>query len=194
MPKRKVIVWNVPNVLSMFRLLLVPVFWVMMVGLKKNYWALGVFVLATATDMLDGFIARKTHQITDFGKLLDPLADKLMTLSVLVTLLIRRIIPWTPVVLIGIKEMLMLTGGIVLYNKKIVVHSLFVGKLAQVAVCAALALSFFSPLFTDMSFQPHTALLWIGVGAAYTALVVYARSVIRQLRGVENTYGERTED
>lgn len=185
--------WTVPNMLTMFRLALVPVYWVLMMGYRLNYWALGVFVLATLTDVLDGFLARRYNQITDFGKLMDPLADKLMTLSVLFTLLLRHIIPWVPVALLGLKELIMLSGGIALYNRKIVVHSLFVGKFAQTAVCLALFLSFFSDQFTDLSFQPHTALLWIGVGAAYTALMVYVRSVIRQLRGVESTYKERKE-
>lgn len=193
MSKSKTAIWNIPNTLSMVRLLLIPVFWMLMLGAQHDHIALAVFAAATATDMLDGYIARKTQQITDLGKLLDPLADKLMTLSVLVTLLIRQIISWRPVALLALKELIMLVGGICLYKRKIVVHSLFVGKLAQVAVCSALALSFFSKSFTDLSFQPHTALLWIGVGAAYTALVVYVRSVVRQLRGVENTYGARTE-
>lgn len=185
--------WTVPNVLTMFRLALVPVLWVLMLGCEQDDWALGVFVTATLTDVLDGFLARRYHQVTDFGKLMDPLADKLMVLSVMATLLIRGIIPWIPVALLALKELIMLTGGILLYNRKIVVHSLFVGKFAQTAVCLALFLSFFARCFTDLSFQPHIALLWIGVGAAYTALVVYVRSVIRQLRGVENTYNERLE-
>ena len=191
MPDRKQKLWTIPNILTFFRLALIPVYWMIMMGLKEDFWALGVFVLATATDMLDGFLARKWHQITDVGKLMDPLADKLMVLSVLATLLLRGIISWIPVALLAAKELLMLTGGILLYNRKIVVHALFVGKFAQVAVCLALFLSFFTKYFTDLSFQPHTALLWIGVGAAYTALVVYVRSVIRQLRGVENTYNQR---
>ena len=64
-------IWTVPNVLTMFRLALVPVYWVLMMGYKQNYWALGVFVLAACTDMLDGFLARKYNQITDFGKWAD---------------------------------------------------------------------------------------------------------------------------
>ena len=128
--------WTIPNVLTLIRLILVPVYWVLMLGYHLDYWALGAFLLASATDMLDGFLARRMQCITDFGKLMDPLADKLMVLSVLFTLLIRGIIPWEPVAL-------------------------------------------------------HIILLWIGVGAAYTALVVYVRSVVRQLRGVENTYNER---
>ena len=193
MSKRKQALWTVPNVLTMFRLALVPVFWVLMLGYRLDFWALGAFVLATLTDVLDGFLARRFNQVTDFGKLMDPLADKLMVLSVLATLLIRGIIPWLPVALLALKELIMLTGGILLYNRKIVVHSLFVGKFAQTAVCLALFLSFFAGYFTDLTFQPHITLLWVGVGAAYTALVVYVRSVIRQLRGVENTYNQRTE-
>ncbi|MBQ9196294.1 MAG: CDP-alcohol phosphatidyltransferase family protein [Clostridia bacterium] len=186
-------IWTVPNVLTMFRMALIPVYWVLMIGYEKNYWALGVFVLAACTDMLDGFLARKYHQITDFGKLMDPLADKLMTLSVMATLLIRGIISWEALALLALKEFIMLVGGILLYNRKIVVHSLFVGKFAQTCLCLALILSFFADKFENLSFQPHTALLWIGVGAAYSALVVYVRSVIRQLRGVENTYKAREE-
>ena len=182
--------WTIPNVLTLIRLM-VPVYWVLMLGYHLDYWALGAFLLASATDMLDGFLARRMQCITDFGKLMDPLADKLMVLSVLFTLLIRGIIPWEPVALLGGKELLMLIGGACLYNRKIVVHSLFVGKFAQVAVSMALILSFFHCRFEQLALPLHIILLWIGVGAAYTALVVYVRSVVRQLRGVENTYNER---
>ena len=192
MPDRKKL-WTVPNLLTMLRLALIPVFWVLMVGLRLNYWALAAFALATVTDMLDGFLARRLNQVTDFGKLMDPLADKLMVLSVLATMLLRGVITWKPVALLALKELIMLLGGILLYRRRIVVHALFVGKLAQAAVCLALILSFFSESFTDLSFQPHTALLWIGVGAAYTALVVYVRSVVRQLRGEESTYDKLDE-
>ena len=124
---------------------------------------------------------------------MDPLADKLMTLSVMATLLIRGIISWEPLALLACKELMMLIGGLLLYNRKIVVHSLFVGKIAQTCLCLALILSFFADRFECLSPQPHTTLLWVGVGAAYSALVVYVRSVFRQLRGVENTYKERRE-
>ena len=166
--------WTIPNVLTLIRLILVPVYWVLMLGYHLDYWALGAFLLASATDMLDGFLARRMQCITDFGKLMDPLADKLMVLSVLFTLLIRGIIPWEPVALLGGKELLMV-----------------VGKFAQTAVSMALILSFFHCRFEQLALPLHIILLWIGVGAAYTALVVYVRSVVRQLRGVENTYNER---
>ena len=171
--------WTIPNVLTLIRLILVPVYWVLMLGYHLDYWALGAFLLASATDMLDGFLARRMQCITDFGKLMDPLADKLMVLSVLFTLLIRGIIPWEPVALLGGKELLMLIGGACLYNRKIVVHSLFVGKFAQVAVSLALILSFFHCRFEQLALPLHIILLWIGVGAAYTARVVHLLSVVR---------------
>ena len=186
-------IWTVPNVLTMIRMALIPVYWVVMMVYKLNYWALAVFVTAACTDMLDGFLARKYHQITDFGKLMDPLADKLMTLSVMATLLIRGMISWEPLALLAGKEFIMLLGGILLYNRKIVVHSLFIGKFAQTCLCISLILSFFRDEFENLSIQPHTAILWIGVGAAYTALVFYIHTVVRQLRGVETIYDQREE-
>ena len=186
-------IWTVPNVLTMFRMALIPVYWVLMIGYRLNYWALAVFVLAACTDMLDGFLARRYHQITDFGKLMDPLADKLMTLSVMATLLIRGIISWLPLAMLAGKELIMLIGGVLLYNRKIVVHSLFVGKFAQTCLCLALILSFFADQFEHLSPQPHTTLLWIGVGAAYTALVFYIHTVVRQLRRGETIYDQREE-
>ena len=186
-------IWTVPNVLTMIRMALIPVFWVLMLGYRLNYWALAVFVVAALTDMLDGFLARKYHQITDFGMLMDPLADKLMTLSVMATLLIRGMISWEPLALLAGKEFIMLLGGILLYKRKIVVHSLFIGKFAQTCLCISLILSFFADEFENLSIQPHTAILWIGVGAAYTALVFYIHTVVRQLRGVETIYDQREE-
>ena len=86
-------VWTIPNVLTMIRLLLVPVFVVLF--LKGHKMAsLGVFIAASLTDMLDGYLARKLNQITDFGKLFDPLADKLMVLSAMVCQGIAGVFPW----------------------------------------------------------------------------------------------------
>ena len=76
-------IWNVPNVLTILRLLLIPVFVVLHVmGFPKM--ALLTFCVASFTDWLDGHIARKHNLITDFGKLMDPLADKLMVCTALI--------------------------------------------------------------------------------------------------------------
>lgn len=77
---------NTPNMLTLLRVIMVPVFmWALLSGF---YWiAIIVFVLASFTDQLDGYLARKNNQITTFGKLMDPLADKILTISALVCLL-----------------------------------------------------------------------------------------------------------
>ena len=193
MSLKKSDILTVPNILTIIRMALIPVFWVLMMVYNLNYWALATFVLASLTDVVDGYIARKYNQITDFGKLFDPLADKLMVLSVLITLWLRKIIPGLAVLLMAFKELFLIFSSAVLYKRQIVVHSLFVGKFAQCAICLALFLSFFADSFTQLTVQPHIALLWIGIGAAYTALFFYTRTIIRQLRGVETTYSNRTD-
>ena len=73
-------IWNVPNVLTMIRIALIPVFVVLYVNGQQKA-ALAVFLAASFTDYLDGYLARKLNQITAFGKLMDPLADKIMVLT-----------------------------------------------------------------------------------------------------------------
>lgn len=184
---------TIPNILTIIRMALIPVFWILMMVYNLNFWALATFAIASATDVVDGYIARKYNQITDFGKLFDPLADKLMVLSVLITLWLRKIIPGFTVILMAFKELFLIFSSAVLYKREIVVHSLFVGKFAQCAICLALFLAFFADSFAHMTLPPHIALLWIGIGAAYTALFFYTRTIIRQLRGVETTYSNRTD-
>ena len=77
--------WNIPNALSLLRLLLIPVFGVLYLA-KQDAWAFGVWIFSGGTDMLDGMIARKCNQITECGKLLDPLADKLLTIAAMTVL------------------------------------------------------------------------------------------------------------
>jgi len=79
--------FNVPNTLTAIRMLLIPVY-VVLFGNGQRYPALGVFLAASLTDLLDGMIARCYHQITNLGKLMDPLADKLMVLTVLFSMAI----------------------------------------------------------------------------------------------------------
>ena len=72
---------NLPNKLTILRVLLVPVFMLVLLLGWSKYIALGIFLIASLTDLLDGHIARKYNLITDFGKFMDPLADKLLVIS-----------------------------------------------------------------------------------------------------------------
>lgn len=181
---------NVPNVLTVIRLLLVPVY-VALFAAGEKYSALTVFLLASFTDLLDGRIARKYNLITDFGKLMDPLADKIMVLTAMFSMAIgnRRIapvIPWSAVVILLAKEAYMVYGAARLYNKGIVAYSSMIGKAAQCAFIASLVAVYFHDWFAQ-----HCAgwfmtldllLLWLAVILTLCALVFYIRHYRREAR------------
>ncbi|MBP3580865.1 MAG: CDP-alcohol phosphatidyltransferase family protein [Clostridia bacterium] len=127
---------DIPNLLSVIRILLVPVF-VYMFMTGKHTGAVVVFILSGLTDVLDGYIARKYNYISDLGKFLDPFADKLTQFSAFVCLYLTQLVPlWMPV-LYFIKELGTLIGALVVFrNKKKVVKSNIFGKLATFFVFA----------------------------------------------------------
>ncbi len=177
-------VWTIPNVLTMIRLLLVPVFVVVYfrTAAEPKYAALAVFAAASLTDMLDGFLARKLNQITDFGKLFDPLADKLMVLTALVCQALTGVFPWAAVIVVACKELFMVIGGLFLLSRDVVVYSNIFGKAAQVSFILSLILSFFHVPLEEWGTRLDLILLWITVGLAILAMVVYAAEYLRSLK------------
>lgn len=137
------LVFNLPNVLTIIRFLLIPVF---AVFLTQDVRAVAAFIYCTAcaTDILDGYLARKNNQITQFGRYMDPLADKLIQLTAVFILGIKRDIPmFIPYIALA-KEGLMIIGGYVLYKKlnfKIV--SNWFGKLTTILFFVAILLGIF---------------------------------------------------
>lgn len=100
-------VWNIPNALTILRLVLVPVFLVLLGsgGTVERWWALAVFVVASITDQVDGSLARSRNQITPFGTLMDPIADKALTLGAFVMLSVLGEIPWWITIVIAVREL-----------------------------------------------------------------------------------------
>ncbi len=100
--------WNVPNILTVIRIILVPVYVVLLfMGPEVFSWRLAatiVFLVAMLTDLADGFIARKYNLITDFGKLWDPIADKALTGAAFICLSILGELPWAFTVIILLRE------------------------------------------------------------------------------------------
>ncbi len=177
-------VWTIPNVLTMIRLLLVPVFVVVYfrTSAEPKYAALAIFAAASLTDMLDGYLARKLNQITDFGKLFDPLADKLMVLSAMVCQAVTGVFPWAAVIVVACKELVMVLGGLFMLSRDVVVYSNIVGKAAQVCFILSLILSFFHVPLAEWGTRLDLILLWITVGLAVLAMVVYAAEYLRSLK------------
>ena len=130
---------NTPNMLTLFRVILVPIFmWALLSGF---YWAaVIIFVIASFTDQLDGYLARKNNQVTTFGKLMDPLADKILTISALVCLLgIGADFINSAVVMIIIARELIVTGvrQLAMGENKVIAASMW-GKAKTVSQMAAL--------------------------------------------------------
>ncbi len=132
---------HVPNILTIIRFILIP-FIVISLALDNYISALIFFTLSSLSDVLDGYIARKFNAITDFGKLMDPLADKLTQISTLTTLYIKRIIPFWIVLVVIVKEIVLISGASFLYGKKLVVSSKWYGKLSTVILYLAVVSSF----------------------------------------------------
>lgn len=176
-------IWTVPNALTMLRLLLIPVYW-NLITVDRERAALVVFILASLTDLLDGYIARKYNLVTDFGKLFDPLADKLMVMSVMSSLTIRGILPWPALAIILAKELLMVIGSCILLRHELVVYAKPIGKFAQFIIVVALVASFFHAEYG--AFPVHLALLWAGIALTIGAFFYY---LIMGLRALHNTQG-----
>jgi len=101
--------WNLPNYLTVFRFVLVPVFGWLLLAEGGHVWgyrlaALAVFGVAMVTDSIDGDLARRRKQVTDFGKVADPIADKAMLGMALIGLSIIGIVPWWVTVIILVRE------------------------------------------------------------------------------------------
>ena len=140
---------NTPNKLTLLRVIMVPLFmWLLDVNI---YAALAVFVLASLTDQLDGHLARKYNQVTTFGKLMDPLADKILTISALVCFAasgVHFINKW--VVMVIVARELIVTGIrlIALENSNVIAASMW-GKaktVSQLAAIIAVMLDMIVPL------------------------------------------------
>ncbi|TAK69688.1 MAG: CDP-alcohol phosphatidyltransferase family protein [Actinomycetota bacterium] len=137
-------VLTVPNLLSLLRLLAIPLFLVLLAR-QADGVALAVLVLSAATDWLDGVLARRLHQISALGQVLDPLVDRLWIAATLVGLALRQIVPWWVVVALLGRDLVLLTLLPALRRRglnALPVH--FLGKLATFLILAALPLLLFA--------------------------------------------------
>lgn len=100
--------WTLPNAMSFARLLGVPLFLWLLLGLHADVWALVVLIIAGATDWLDGAVARATGQTSRLGAMLDPLADRLYIAATVIGLAIRGMIPWWVVIALAARDLMLL--------------------------------------------------------------------------------------
>lgn len=171
---------HIPNILTVIRFLLIPPI-VITIAYEQFILALIFLILSALTDILDGAIARKFDLITDFGKLIDPLADKTTQMAILVTLGIKGIIPFWILAIVVIKEFAMIAGASFLYGKELVVSSKWYGKLATVLFYVAISCSLIihylnSNVFQAKIYDFSIYIYCLAILATIMALVLYFKA------------------
>lgn len=171
---------NLPNILTIIRFIIVPFMAYFLIN--ENFTiAILLYVLASATDVLDGFIARKFNQITDLGKFLDPLADKLLQFSALVGLWIVNLIPLWIVIIFFIKEISMGLGAIKLLKKHIIIQSKWFGKLSTIFFFLAIIASMLSSKITILA-NYIIPLFILALMSLLFAFIMYLSSYIQETK------------
>ncbi len=151
---------NIPNILSAIRIALVGVFVVVFFADVSKIWSLVVFLTAGVTDVIDGILARKFNWITDFGKILDPFADKLMQCTALVCLCIESIVPlWFLLIFFAKEIMTLFIGFLVIRRRSVVVVSKWYGKMAVCLFYATIFLAVIFKYVCGLTIQGWTQLL-----------------------------------
>lgn len=166
---------NLPNKLTVLRVIMVPffVFFMLWDGLGETgkYIAVVLFILASMTDWLDGYLARKDHLVTDFGKFMDPIADKLLVCSALICLVEKQLLAgWIVIIIIG-REFIISGFRLVASDKGVVIAASYWGKFKTVSQMLMVIL-----LILDLGgvFQVIAqVLVWVALALTVISLIDY---------------------
>lgn len=168
---------NLPNRLTVLRVCMVPVFVFLMLwdglGDVRKYVAAVIFILASMTDWLDGYLARKNNLVTDFGKFMDPIADKLLVCSALICLVERGMLAaWIVIIIIG-REFIISGFRLVASDKGTVIAASYWGKFKTVSqmIMVILLILELGGVFDMIA----SVLVWISLALTVISLVDYLR-------------------
>jgi cardiolipin synthase len=189
-------IFTIPNILTYIRMLSIPVYMYFTIA-KSSYIlrsaefpggfpliGLIIMVVAAATDVFDGMIARKFNQTSDLGTLLDPLADKLMHTMAALSLVIIGFVHWAFVVLMLVKEGLMIAAGILMANDSKLIRPVMMGKVASATISTAIFMCYFHPFFAQKVFYLDWIVLSIGVVLTYVAFSIYFKQALPIIKNI----------
>jgi len=179
---------QLPNAITIARILLAPVFlWMLLIDAGADgplrWWAAVLFIVAIATDGVDGWIARKYEIVTDLGKLLDPIADKVLTGFAFIGLSILGELPWWITIVVLIREIGITVHRLVVASDHVVAAA-WMGKLKTLAQAVALSLALL-PLWTlvgDWIFWVNGVTMAIAVALTIASGIDYVISEVRGAR------------
>jgi cardiolipin synthase len=177
-------VFTVPNLISAFRIALIPVFWALIIDPGTTAWGIVLFGAVVATDWVDGTIARRTGQVSELGKVLDPVADRAAIAAGLIALIVRGAFPLWAGALILARDVAVLVAGAVLAAKGLRIDVRWIGKIATFALMIAIP----AVSWGTLDLWPAAAALavgWpvylLGIVEYYVAAGVYAIDLRRAL-------------
>lgn len=157
---------NLPNILTLCRFALIPVY-ILVFAYGHTRVAFGIVVLAGLTDILDGYLARKNGQITEMGSMLDPLADKTLMITVILTLLYRGNISWLAAGAIFFRDIGMIVSSAFFHFRgKKTVPANIMGKLTT-------ALFYVAIMFLFFEFKYANEYLWAVIALSFVTSIVY---------------------
>ncbi|WP_062386757.1 CDP-alcohol phosphatidyltransferase family protein [Demequina iriomotensis] len=174
-------IWTVPNAISAVRLVLIAVFGTLL-GAERDAWAIVALAAAGITDFLDGFLARRWGQVTRLGRLLDPAADRLLTVAVVLGLAFRDIIPWWLVAVLLARDVMVGVGLLIAHHHHVESPQVtFVGKTATAMLYVFLPLAYVGVVAFGDTPAVHAVAI---VGAAAAAVLYWYSGIgyIRDLR------------
>ncbi len=175
--------FNISNLLSLLRLFFTIPFIVLF-----NYWnqpgiketIIFLTIVAALTDILDGFLARKLNQITEFGKIIDPLADKIAMTTVLLGIALNDLLPVYYIILVVSRDVLILIGGIYLAkSKRIILSSNIIGKITVIIIGNVILLTLAGIEHKDLLF---ITFYYLSIIMIFISLFVYTTRAIKFIR------------
>lgn len=183
---------TIPNLLTLIRLLSVPVYMTLIIlgGLTNNnhpqyfvYIGLAVMIFAAATDVVDGYIARKYNQGSYIGQLVDPIADKAMHVGCLVALVVIGYVHWAFVIFLALRELCMIIVSTFVVNE-VDIKANMMGKVASATISVGLIACFFHPFITKLwgEFGLDWILVTIGLVLNWGAAFNYLAQTVHQLK------------
>ncbi len=170
---------TIPNILSFLRLCMIPLIVWLYCGKEDFFWAGTMLIISGVTDLVDGFLARRFGWVSDLGKILDPIADKLTQAAMLISLVLRYPLVLLPFGLMVVKELFMaITGTMVIQKTGAVFCARWHGKAATVLLYGMMILHVFwgtiPPLYSNLSILAASAMIAV-------SFVLYGRDNFRVL-------------